>query len=70
MGQAEWVEILSVPGPWQALYLGTYAAAAGWAGVRFVLEARSIHRKSWPAAVSTGLAAAALAVGAFVLFVR
>jgi len=70
MGQAEWVGLLSDPGPWQTLYLGFYTAAAVWAVVRFVLAARSIHRKSWPAAVLTGLAAAALAVGAFVLFVR
>jgi hypothetical protein len=70
MGQEEWVGLLSDPGPWQTLYLGFYAAAAAWCAVRFVLEARSIHKKSWPAAVLTGLAAAALAVGAFVLFVR
>jgi hypothetical protein len=70
MGQAEWVDILSKPGLWQTLYLGTYAAAAIWAMVRFVTEARSIHKKSWPAAVLTGLAAAGLAIGAFVLLVR
>jgi hypothetical protein len=70
MGQAEWVGILSKPGLWQTLYVGAYGAAAAWAGVRFVLEARSIHKRSWPAAVSTGLAAAGLAIGAFVLFVR
>jgi hypothetical protein len=70
MGQAEWVDILSKPGLWQALYLGLYAAAAAWAVWRFVAVARSIHKRSWPSAVLTGLAAAAVAIGAFVLLVR
>jgi len=70
MGQAEWVGILSEPGLWQTLYLAIYAAASAWAVLRFVLAARSIHKKSWPAAVSTGLAASAVAIGTYVLFVR
>ncbi|MCX6573585.1 MAG: hypothetical protein NTX99_06290 [Candidatus Aminicenantes bacterium] len=70
MGQAEWVGILSDPGFWQTLYIGVYAAAAVWAVVRFVLAARGIHKKSWLVAILTGLAAAAVAVGIFVLFVR
>lgn len=70
MGQAEWVEILSRPGFWQTAYLGFYAAAAAWAVVRFVRTGRSVHKKSWPAAVLTGLAAAAVAIGIYALFVR
>jgi hypothetical protein len=70
MGQTEWVEILSEPGVWQTLYLALYAAAAAWAVSRFVRTARSIHKRSWPAAVMTGLAAAAVAVGAYALLVR
>ena len=70
MGQAEWVDILSKPGIWQTLYLAIYAAAAAWAVSRFILAARSIHKRSWPAAILTGLAAAAVAVGMYVLFVR
>ncbi len=70
MGQAEWVGILSDPGFWQTLYIGVYAAAAVWSVARFVLAARSIHKKSWRAAILTGLAAAAVAIGIFVLFVR
>jgi hypothetical protein len=70
MGQAEWVEILSVPGIWQTLYIGVYAAAAALAVAKFVLAARDIHERSWPAAVLTGLAAAGVALGAFALFVR
>lgn len=70
MGQAEWVGLLSDPGIWQILYIGIYAAAAVWAVARFVLAARSIHKKSWPAAILTGLAAAAVAIGMFILFVR
>ncbi|MGB8957522.1 MAG: hypothetical protein WCC00_00780 [Candidatus Aminicenantales bacterium] len=70
MGQAEWVDILSAPGLWQALYLGVYAAAALWAVARFVLAARTIHKKSWPSAILTGLAASAVAIGVFALFVR
>jgi hypothetical protein len=70
MGQAEWVDILSEPGIWQTLYLAFYAAAAAWAVLRFVRTARSIHKRSWPAAIMTGLAAAAVAIGAYALFVR
>jgi hypothetical protein len=70
MGQAEWVGILSEPGVWQTLYIAFYVAAAGWAVLRFVRTARSIHKKSWPAAVSTGLAASAVAIGIYILFVR
>jgi hypothetical protein len=70
MGQAEWAEILSSPGPWQTLYVALYAAAAVWALVKFVRAARTIHKTSWAAAVATGFAAAVVAVGIFVLFVR
>jgi hypothetical protein len=70
MGQTEWVGILSEPGIWQTLYLAVYAGAAGWAVYGLIRAARTIHKKSWPAAVATGLAASAVAAGAFVLFVR
>jgi len=70
MGQAEWVEILSKPGPWQTIYLAFYAAAAVWAAVKYVRTARTIHKRSWATAVSTGIAASAVAIGIFVLFVR
>ena len=70
MGQPEWVDILSPPGPWQTLYLAFYAAAAVWALVKFIQAARTIHKKSWASAISTGLAAAVVAIGIFVLFVR
>jgi len=70
MGQAEWVDILSRPGIWQTLFIAVYAAAAAWAAVRFVQAARSIHKRSWPTAVLTGLAASAVAIGTYVLFVR
>jgi hypothetical protein len=70
MGQPEWVEILSKPGFSQTVYLGFYAAAAAWAVVRFIGAARSIHTKSWPAAILTGLAATVVAIGIYALFVR
>jgi hypothetical protein len=70
MGQEEWVGILSEPGVWQTAYLAFFAAAGAAAVLRFVLAARTVHKTSWPAAVLTGLAAAVLAVGAYVLFVR
>jgi hypothetical protein len=70
MGQPEWVDILTPPGPWQTLYLAVYAAAAFWAVVKFIRAARTIHKTSWPAAAATGFAAAVVAVGIFVLFVR
>lgn len=70
MGQTEWVDILSEPGLWQTLYIGTYLAAASWALLGFVAAGRAIHKRSWPKAFFTGLAASAVAIGAFVLMVR
>lgn len=70
MRQEEWVGILSEPGFWQALYIAVYAGAASGAVLRSVLVARTVHKRSWPAAVLTGLAAAVLAVGAHALFIR
>ncbi len=70
MGQSEWVGILSELGFWQALYIAVYAAAAAWAVYGFIRAARTIHKRAWPAAIATGLAASAVAAGAFVLFVR
>jgi len=70
MGQAEWVDILSDPGVPQTLYLAIYVAAASWSVASFVRAGRSIHMKSWPAAISTGLAASFVAIGAYILFVR
>ena len=70
MGQEEWVGFLSEPGPWQTVYLAFFAAAAALAVRDFILVARTVHKKSWPSAVLTGAAAAALAVGAFVVFIR
>jgi len=70
MGQSEWVGILSESGIWQALYIAVYAAAAAWVVYGFIRAARTIHKRAWPAAIATGLAASAVAAGAFVLFVR
>lgn len=70
MGQAEWVDILSPPGIWQTVYIGTYAVAALWAVLRFVLAARTIHKGSWPSAILTGFAASVVAIGIYGLFVR
>lgn len=70
MGQAEWVDILSKPGLPQTLFLAVYAAAGLFAAWRFIRAARTIHKRSWPAAVATGLAASVVVIGVFVLFVR
>jgi hypothetical protein len=70
LGQAEWVDILSPPGLWQTLYLAVCGAAGLWAVWKFIRAARTIHKKSWPGAVATGLAASVVAIGVFVLFVR
>ena len=70
MGQGEWVGILSEPGVWQAIYLGFFLFAGCSAARAFVLAARLVHKKSWPAAILTGIAAATVAVGAYALFIR
>ncbi len=70
MGQGEWVGILSQPGIWQTTYLVFYAVAAALALRNFTLAARLLRKKSGLGAVMAGLAAAALAIGAFVAFIR
>jgi hypothetical protein len=70
MGQPEWVGILSAPGIWQAVYLALFASAAVFAVLKFVLAARLVHKKSWPAAALTGVAAAAVAIGSFIALIR
>lgn len=70
MGQGEWVGLLSNPGPWQTAYLVFYAAAAALALRNFMLAARLLRKKSGLEAVMAGLAAAAVAIGAYVAFIR
>ena len=70
MGQEEWVSILSEPCIWQAIYLAFFAGAAVVAVRDFILAARIVQTRSWPAAMLTGAAAAAVAVGAYVAFIR
>ncbi|MBE3109468.1 MAG: hypothetical protein IMZ46_02980 [Acidobacteria bacterium] len=70
MGQGEWVGLFSNSGPGQTAYLVFYAAAAALALRNFTLAARLLRKKSGLGAVMAGLAAAALAIGAFVAFMR
>jgi hypothetical protein len=70
MGQEEWVGILSEPGFWQTLYMGFYIFAAVACVRDFVLAARLVQKKSRLAAILTGIAAAVVAMGFFVLFIR
>jgi hypothetical protein len=70
MGQGEWVDLFSKPGPWQTAYLVFYAVAAALALRNLMLAARLLRKKSGPGAVMPGLAAAALAIGAYILFIR
>ncbi len=70
MGQEEWVGILSEPGVWQTIYLGFFLVAVVY-GIRdFVRAARLVHKKSWTAAVLTGMAASVVAGGAYIAFIR
>lgn len=70
MGQGEWVGLLSNPGPWQTAYLVFYAVAAALALRNFMLAARLLRKKSGLGAVMAGFAAAAVAIGAYVAFIR
>jgi hypothetical protein len=70
MGQEEWVGILSRPGIWQTTYLIFYAGAACLAVRDFVLAARLVRKKSWLSAILVGVAAAAVAIGATIAFIR
>jgi ABC-type Fe3+ transport system permease subunit len=70
MGQEEWVGILSEPGIWQTVYFGFFVVAAIAAVRGFILAARIVHKRSWPAAILTGTGAAAVAIGAYVALIR
>jgi hypothetical protein len=70
MGQDEWVTILSARGPWQTSFLAWYAGAGALAVRDFILAAQLVRKKSWAGAVMAGLAAAAVAIGAFIAFIR
>jgi hypothetical protein len=70
MGQGEWVTILSVRGPWQTAFLFWYAGAAIRAVHDFVLAARLVRNRSGMDALLAGAGAAAVAIGAYVVFVR
>jgi hypothetical protein len=70
MGQSEWVGLLSNPGPWQTAYLVLYAVAAALALRNFMLTARILKKKPGAGAILAGIAAAAVAIGVFIAFVR
>jgi hypothetical protein len=70
MGQSEWVGLLSNPGPWQTAYFVFYAVAAALAIRNFMFAARLLRKKSGLGAVMAGLAAAAVATGAYIVFIR
>lgn len=70
MGQGEWVTILSVRGPWQTAFLFWYAGAAIRAVHDFVLAARLVRNRSGVDALLAGAGAAAVAIGAYVAFIR
>jgi len=70
MGQQEWVTILSVPGPWQTVFLVWYAGAAVRAVRDFVLTARLVRNRSGVGALLAGAVAAVVAIGAYIIFIR
>lgn len=70
MGQEEWVGLLSQPGVWQTAYLVFYAGAAGLAVRGFILAARLGWKKPGLTTIIGGMAAAAVAIGAYVALIR
>lgn len=72
MRQQEFVDILSVTGFWQSLYVAVYIAAAGAAAALLSLAAASGEFKKGRRLVSfaAGIAAAAVLLGAFAIFIR
>jgi len=70
MGQGEWVDLFSDPGPWQTAYIVFYAIAAALVLRNFLLAARILRKKPGAGAIIAGIAAAAVAVGVFIAFIR
>ena len=70
MGQAEMVEILSIPSIPQTLFLGIYGLAAAWS-LALVIRAAAVSRKTGPArALLLALPAEAVLLAAAALFLR
>ena len=70
MSQAEWVELLSRPGSWQAFYLGVHVLAGVWAFVLMTFAARLAQKLPWWRAVLTGLVVTMTAAAFFLALVR
>jgi len=64
------VGLLSSPGPWQTAYLVLYGVAAALVLRNFLLAARILRKKPGAGAIIAGIAAAAVAVGVFIAFIR
>lgn len=70
MGQREWVDLLSEPGLWQAVYLGLYVLAGILTWVRLAVAARRVGKMGPARALVAGTLAGLLVVAAFVAFIR
>jgi hypothetical protein len=72
MGQEELADLLSRPGGWQAFYILMHLMAGFAAVVLLSLAAGQGHirKKGWLKPVVSGVLAAAVVAGTFVLFVR
>jgi hypothetical protein len=70
MPQAEGVAILSSPGAWQTAFLAVHGLAALWAWFLAAQAASAGRKAPWGRAALAGLAAAAVEVAMFVVFVR
>jgi hypothetical protein len=70
MRQAEWVAILSDPGPWQVLYIAGYALAALLALRIFGAAAGVLRKRPGTGAVISGFLTACVVIAAFLALVR
>ena len=70
MPQAEGVAILSAPGPWQTAFLAVHGLAALWAWFLAAQAAAAGRKTPWGRSALAGLAAAAVEIAIFVVFVR
>ena len=70
MNQEEFVEIVSEPGIWQVLHVGSYAIACVWAILLFTRAARLSQSAGRWKSIIAGVLTAAMTGISFVLFLR
>lgn len=70
LGQREFVDLVSAPGPWQAVFLGYHVLGAVWLWWLNMRALASVQTLRWGKAILAGTLTTALFLLLFIVFVR